>query len=103
MLVLNCPVCQSAMREVVHQGVTIDTCTRCRGVWLDRGELEKIAATVASGAPGGEYAPEPARFLDPAKDIRRPYRSDDDDDDDGRYRNVPQQKSKVSRFLDFFD
>ena len=34
------------MREINHQGVLIDTCLECRGVWLDRGELEKIAASL---------------------------------------------------------
>ena len=34
------------MKEVSRSGVVIDTCTRCRGVWLDRGELENLAAVV---------------------------------------------------------
>ena len=42
MSVLVCPVCQGKMREVNRQGILIDTCTQCRGVWLDRGELDKI-------------------------------------------------------------
>ncbi len=41
---LTCPVCKSAMREVERESVTIDVCTQCRGVWLDRGELEKLSA-----------------------------------------------------------
>jgi Zn-finger nucleic acid-binding protein len=42
MTVLSCPVCQGEMREVNKHGVLVDTCTQCRGVWLDRGELEKL-------------------------------------------------------------
>ena len=40
---MNCPVCtdvQLVMND--RQGVEIDYCPRCRGVWLDRGELDKI-------------------------------------------------------------
>jgi uncharacterized protein len=42
MPVLLCPNCSEGMREVDRQGVHIDVCTKCRGVWLDRGELEKL-------------------------------------------------------------
>ncbi len=40
---MNCPVC-SDTRLVIseRQGVEIDYCPNCRGVWLDRGELDKI-------------------------------------------------------------
>ncbi len=37
-----CPVCNVDMRLSDRQGVEIDYCPQCRGVWLDRGELEKI-------------------------------------------------------------
>ncbi|KXJ98020.1 MAG: hypothetical protein UZ17_ACD001002910 [Acidobacteria bacterium OLB17] len=40
---MNCPSCQSVnlvMSE--RQGIEIDYCPQCRGVWLDRGELDKI-------------------------------------------------------------
>ncbi len=42
MLVINCPVCHAPFKEIVKQGVLIDVCTECRGVWLDRGELDKL-------------------------------------------------------------
>jgi Zn-finger nucleic acid-binding protein len=42
MIPLNCPVCQAAFKEIVNEGVLIDICTECRGIWLDRGELEKL-------------------------------------------------------------
>eukprot|EP01030_Chromulinospumella_sphaerica_P017696 gene17696-17531_t len=37
-----CPNDNAAMQKVVRDGVEIDMCPTCRGVWLDRGELEKI-------------------------------------------------------------
>jgi Zn-finger nucleic acid-binding protein len=111
MSVLNCPVCQGAMREINKNGILIDTCTQCRGVWLDRGELEKLSSMV--GAP-----PEPSGFMPVAQDRGnqdrgyrpepRRKRDDEDDDDDRRDRgyggyghsNAPRKKSS---FLDFFD
>ena len=43
MMTLNCPVCEdSRMREVEKDGVLIDVCPSCKGVWLDRGELDKL-------------------------------------------------------------
>lgn len=39
---LVCPKCQGAMRSYERQGVTIDQCQECRGVFLDRGELDRL-------------------------------------------------------------
>lgn len=40
---MNCPVCENTrMREVEKNGILIDVCPNCKGVWLDRGELEKL-------------------------------------------------------------
>lgn len=44
---MNCPVCDNVrMREVDREGVTIDICPQCKGVWLDRGELDKLMSGV---------------------------------------------------------
>ena len=37
-----CPVCKVSLQMSDRQGVEIDYCPQCRGVWLDRGELDKI-------------------------------------------------------------
>lgn len=39
---MNCPVCNVALVMSERQGVEIDYCPQCRGVWLDRGELDKV-------------------------------------------------------------
>jgi len=40
---MNCPVCDDVrMREVLKDDVLIDVCPSCKGVWLDRGELDKL-------------------------------------------------------------
>jgi len=42
MPILMCPNCNEGMQEVRRNEVQIDVCPKCRGVWLDRGELEKL-------------------------------------------------------------
>jgi uncharacterized protein len=39
---LTCPKCQGVMRSYERNGVTVDQCKECRGIFLDRGELEKL-------------------------------------------------------------
>lgn len=39
---MYCPHCNVELRLADRQGVEIDYCAQCRGVWLDRGELEKL-------------------------------------------------------------
>lgn len=48
MPLLTCPMpgCESGMSEVSRNGVHVDVCPKCRGVWLDPGELEKLTAAV---------------------------------------------------------
>lgn len=44
---MNCPVCSVELKMADRQGVEIDYCPQCRGVWLDRGELDKIIERLA--------------------------------------------------------
>lgn len=71
-----CPIDQSTLVMTERQGVEIDYCPTCRGVWLDRGELDKVIERAR---------PEPASAAR--------YRDDDDDDDDRDQRrtNRPQE------------
>jgi Zn-finger nucleic acid-binding protein len=39
---MRCPACESRLVEVERSDILIDACPTCRGVWLDRGELDKI-------------------------------------------------------------
>ena len=42
---MNCPRCIGiTLVEIDRDGITLDRCDRCRGIWLDRGELEKLIA-----------------------------------------------------------
>ncbi len=50
---MNCPTCPDAVLVMSErQGVEIDYCPQCRGVWLDRGELDKLLERAAQAAPG---------------------------------------------------
>ena len=53
---MQCPVCRVELKMAERQSVEIDYCSQCRGVWLDRGELDKIiersAATSFCGDRG---------------------------------------------------
>lgn len=52
---MNCPVCpDNQLQMTERQGVEIDYCPKCRGVWLDRGELDKIIDRA-----GGEFQQAP--------------------------------------------
>jgi hypothetical protein len=42
---MKCPKCGADLNEVIFRGIKIDRCLLCDGVWLDEGELEKLAGT----------------------------------------------------------
>lgn len=85
---MDCPVCKNVSLVMSErQGIEIDYCSSCRGVWLDRGELDKI---IERSAPGAAAAP-------PQQQYRGP---------DPRYQQqqYPQHKKKRESFLsDIFD
>ncbi|MFM2410920.1 MAG: hypothetical protein RL481_1748 [Pseudomonadota bacterium] len=62
---MSCPVCVVPLSMSDRQGIEIDFCPQCRGVWLDRGELDKIierSATPSAPSPAAQqpnYAPQP--------------------------------------------
>jgi len=49
---MQCPICSVELVMSERQGIEIDYCPKCRGVWLDRGELDKIIEKSAPSAPG---------------------------------------------------
>jgi uncharacterized protein len=61
---LTCPKCHGTMRTYERNGVHVDQCTDCRGIFLDRGELDRLidAENVwHGGGPSGAEAPAPAQ------------------------------------------
>ncbi|MFQ3610426.1 MAG: zf-TFIIB domain-containing protein [Fimbriimonadales bacterium] len=66
---MKCPVCQVELKIADRLGIEIDYCPNCRGVWLDRGELDKIIERVyqepaSSPPPPARGAPPPRRYED---------------------------------------
>lgn len=109
---MRCPVDNETLVMADRHGVEIDYCPKCRGVWLDRGELDKIIeraavaeAPVALREPGRPaqtaaqaYAEPPRREEPRREEVRR--RRDDDDDDDYR-RPRKRRESFLSDIFDF--
>ena len=52
---MTCPKCMGQMRQYERSGITVDQCAECRGIFLDRGELERLLDAENSwhGAAGG--------------------------------------------------
>lgn len=72
---MKCPVCDETLREILKQGVSVDICPGCKGVWLDRGELEKLIELSAYGGTRPDLGTA-------AHTQVAPYRKRDEHDDD---------------------
>ena len=89
---MPCPVCKVPLVMSERQGVEIDYCPQCRGVWLDRGELDKI---IERGAADSRPAP-----------AQQPVYSDRDRGYDrgqghgGDYRHGKRRKSFLEELFD---
>lgn len=65
---MHCPRCETAtLEELDRSGVTVDRCSSCRGIWLDRGEMEKLIAraTAELDAPSAQaraHSPERGHY-----------------------------------------
>jgi len=57
---MNCPNCNVALVMSERQGIEIDYCPTCRGIWLDRGELDKIIEKSNQPESGVNYPPKQA-------------------------------------------
>lgn len=92
---MKCPVDEEVLQISERQGVEIDYCPRCRGVWLDRGELDKIIDRVDDDDDdrrrGGDRSDRDRDDRD--RDRARDWGDRDRDDDRGHH------KKKKSSFL----
>jgi len=99
---MKCPVCNEVdLMMSERQGIEIDYCPQCRGVWLDRGELDKIIERsnqdlarepAAAAAPQPGYAQQP---IPPQPYDRDHYRDRDDD-----YHRRKRRKSFLEELFD---
>jgi Zn-finger nucleic acid-binding protein len=84
----TCPVDGTVLVPVERSGIEIDHCPSCRGVWLDRGELDKIIERSATPAPA-PAAPQP-QYRGEYRDERPRY----DDRGHGHGGHYPQKRRK---------
>ena len=92
---MKCPTCNVALAISERQGIEIDYCPTCRGVWLDRGELDKIIERTST-TPQGTTA--------------RPTPYTDDDEDRSRHSNDAthgrgyerKRENPIADLFDFF-
>lgn len=107
---MQCPVCHVELNMMDRQGIEIDYCPKCRGVWLDRGELDKLVERASAGvatAPAHPGHDQDVRRPDPQYQDSRSYRDDDHHDsrrDHDRSHSSDPRKHKKESFLgDLFD
>lgn len=79
---MNCPACKESVLSMTERaGIEIDYCPKCRGVWLDRGELDKI---IEKAQEDSEKFSEPKQYLrserdnDSYRDYKHYGKKDDD-------------------------
>lgn len=102
MPLLMCPNCDASMQAVQRASVEFDMCPQCRGVWLDRGELEKLMA-MERGEPQAATPRLPDYERPRERSDHRPeHRREDYRHDDERRHNGQGQYGKKKRF-DLFD
>jgi Zn-finger nucleic acid-binding protein len=93
---LICPKCKGQMNAYERNGITIDQCTECRGIFLDRGELERLIDAEAAYSTGGGQP-------QPSQEYQQPRYRDREHDDD-YYRGRDKYQRRRGGFLgDLFD
>jgi len=91
-----CPNCDAELKISERQGVEIDYCPQCRGIWLDRGELDKIIdrSALAIATPQQSYQPK--------RKPKKHHYNDDYHYDNYQYRRKKKKKRK-SLLEEIFD
>lgn len=120
MPLLTSPIDGSPMKQITRYGIEIDVCPATGGVWLDKGELEKLLAAVNEATNDSEedfaqfkqaksrqqlppdYYEADARHAPPPH-YGRSYKRYDDDDYEDYYKYKYKKKSKLKSILDIFD
>ncbi|MET0348667.1 MAG: zf-TFIIB domain-containing protein [Rhizobacter sp.] len=98
---MQCPVCpETTLLMSDRQGVEIDYCPKCRGVWLDRGELDKLIQLSAGAETPRAQPPVPQSAADTYR--APPQRRDFEDSDYGKRQHGGHYRKK-SWLSDIFD
>lgn len=105
---MNCPLCLDSVLDVsFHAGIELDICPTCRGVWLDRGELDRIAAGTSRDTPPTRSGPDGARWSTHDRfdhdDFENSERNRDEEASRGGRPSKRRKKSLGSRLGDVFE
>jgi len=98
---MKCPVDGTMLTMADRSGVEIDYCPQCRGVWLDRGELDKILDRAGRESARFDDRRDERREERPREAAYRPEKRRDDDDDHKRH--DPRYRKRESWWSDIFD
>jgi uncharacterized protein len=101
---MRCPLDNTELLITERQGIEIDYCPQCRGVWLDRGELDKLIER----SEAIEQQPHPEERRRPDFKAARRYAENAYDDDNGRQtddKSYPEKRKRtfLSEMFDIFD
>ena len=94
-----CPVCKVGLAMSDRQGIEIDICPQCRGIWLDRGELDKLIERSGAVAVPSQVQADP-------RHIRQPWGGDryaDDRYHGGAHTRQHEGKRRKSWLQEIFD
>ena len=89
---MTCPKCHGAMRTYERNGINIEQCSECRGIFLDRGELEHLLAAEATWQAAPTPAAPPPTYQQPTYHAPQPS-----------YQQQPYRKRKKSFLEELFD
>ncbi len=95
---MRCPIDEETLVISERQGIEIDYCPQCRGVWLDRGELDKLIERDAERSSSG---PSRSGRDEAAMPFRKEWDRDDDDDDRHRSAHKRKKKGFLSEIFEF--
>lgn len=100
MPLVSSPIDGSPMRQISRYGIEIDVCPTTGGIWLDKGELEKLMALLREEAASDNaaYPPQHQAPRYTGHDSGHSRRHHDDD-----YYRHGRKKDKMSRIMDIFD
>ena len=97
---MDCPVCRGVKLAMTdRQGIEIDYCPQCRGVWLDRGELDKLIERASA-----DTAPQVTRAAPPPPPVHDPrVHGHHDDRYKGDYKSDYKYRKKKNLLGELFD
>jgi Zn-finger nucleic acid-binding protein len=96
---MKCPIDNTDLVMTERSSIEIDYCPKCRGVWLDRGELDKIIERNAQSQ--SDFATPPKGDMIRDRDFRENERRYRDDDDYYKHKKHGKRKSLLDDLFDF--